>query len=182
MDWFVFSENTGLYLYSALLQANAAILSLIGIYYIFKIQSLKLELEALKNYVFHNSGSTAAKSYYYNFNMTDLTGKKNILEKIIETKQLDKDPYNKFPTWFKIEIDIAFITKSVKFPSLLLAISIMLYAVCIVFAYQIHLQKSSYEIISFTVVLLVELYTIIMIIRGIFKVMQVPPLDFVERM
>ena len=135
-------------------------------------------MEAVKNYIFHNSGSTAAKTYYYDFDMSDLTGKKKIIEKIIETKQSDKDPYNKFTTWFKIDIDIAFITKSVKFPSIILATSIMIYAVLLVFAYHIHLQKPPIEIISFAIVLLMQLYTIVVVIRGIFNVMQVPSLRF----
>ena len=173
MDWITFSNNTGLYLYSALLQANAAILSLIGIYFIFKIQSLKSEIEAIKNYVFHNSGSSAAKTYYFDFDLVSILDKKQIIDKLIETKQIEKDPYHKFSLWLSKETDIVLIIMSVKFPSLILAISIMIDAIFLVFAYQIHLQKYPYEILSFASILLLQLFTLIIIIRGIFKVMRV---------
>ena len=42
MDCF-FSENTGLYFFSALLQANAAILAIVGVFMIFRLQSYQSE-------------------------------------------------------------------------------------------------------------------------------------------
>jgi hypothetical protein len=48
---FVFSEYTGLYFYSSLIQANAAILSLLGVFIVFRIQLNKSSIENLKNFV-----------------------------------------------------------------------------------------------------------------------------------
>lgn len=46
----VFNDSTSLYFYSALLQANAAIIALIGLYTTFRIQSAYSSIESIKNY------------------------------------------------------------------------------------------------------------------------------------
>ncbi|MDP8267205.1 MAG: hypothetical protein P9L97_00630 [Candidatus Tenebribacter davisii] len=45
----VFYEYTSIYLFSALLQANAAILAIVGVFGIFKIQSIQNKIDFLKN-------------------------------------------------------------------------------------------------------------------------------------
>lgn len=53
-------QNTCLYLFSALLQADGAIISIVGIFVIFKIQSLQSQIETIKNYLLStNHGTTA---------------------------------------------------------------------------------------------------------------------------
>jgi len=37
----IFSDSTCLYFFSALLQANAAILSIVGVYFIYRVQSVQ---------------------------------------------------------------------------------------------------------------------------------------------
>ena len=44
----LFSNSTGLYLFSALLQANAAIIAIVGVFGIFRIQSLQSKIEYIK--------------------------------------------------------------------------------------------------------------------------------------
>ncbi len=45
----VFTENTSLYFYSALLQANAAIIALVGLYTIFHLQNVNSTIEIIKS-------------------------------------------------------------------------------------------------------------------------------------
>jgi hypothetical protein len=45
----MFSESTGFYLYSSLLQANAAILSILGVFTIFRVQSIQAAIDIIKN-------------------------------------------------------------------------------------------------------------------------------------
>jgi hypothetical protein len=173
MDWLSFSENTGLYLYSALLQANAAILALIGVYIIFKIQSLKSEIEIVKNYIVHNTnGATAPKKYYFKFDLGNLNDKKKLWDEIKRQNLDKKDPYSKFGQWYHIESNIEFISGSVKFPSIVLAISILLNAILIIFAYSIHNQHPLREFYVFGISIIFQAYILYLVVKVIFNSMS----------
>ena len=52
----LFSNTTGLYLFSALLQANAAIIAIVGVFGIFRIQSLQSKIEYIKQVLLQPGG------------------------------------------------------------------------------------------------------------------------------
>ncbi len=64
----IFSESTGFYSYSSLLQANAAILSILGIFTIFRVQSFQSAIETIKNsFILSRDGFSPFIGSKYNY-------------------------------------------------------------------------------------------------------------------
>ena len=73
--------GTGLYFYSSLLQANAAIISIVAIFFIFTVQSLHLATEGYYNALIASCENNLEKKLYHNFRSHSLKEKIEDVEK-----------------------------------------------------------------------------------------------------
>lgn len=162
-----FSENTGLYFYSALLQANAAILSIVGVFFIFRIQQLKSEIDSIKDYVSFRFQNDARK-YYHEFNLANLEEKNEIIERYKKKNYIESDPYHKLPDWYTRELELKKIIGSIKAPTIILAFSILMNTVFLLFAENFHKSSYSIEFSAFLFTLLLEIFVLIFVVKGIF--------------
>lgn len=81
----VYFENTGLYFYSSLLQANGAILAIVGVFFIFRIQSLQSTVEGNYLTLLMSCVNDFERKFYHSFRNHGLE------EKIID---VEKGNYN----------------------------------------------------------------------------------------
>ena len=172
-----FSDSTGLYFYSALLQANAAILSIMGVFYIFRIQLLKSEIESIKNYVLGLIlDNLAAKKFYFDFDIGDIDTKHKILEQIKKKGLLDiSAPFGKFPIWMEKEIIILKVIKSIKSPTIIIATTILCNTVGLIFASQVHKLPYPNESICFALTLFLQIVVLIFVLKSIFNIVSITP-------
>lgn len=123
-----YSLDSGRYFFSAILQGNAAILSILGVFTIFKIQALHSNIDTLKASRLGDMGSSSTPTGIIEFD------KKSLEEKEIFVKNFNTSPMIKgvYESWLENEIIIDNILKNVKIPIILLIISILLNALLII--------------------------------------------------
>jgi len=112
----IFSENTGLYLYSALLQANAAIITLVGFFSIFTIQSIHSKINTIQS-SFIAIGHGNKIRWFDGLNLKD---------KEIETqKMIDEDYFISYNRWVINLKQIKKVKYGIILPTLLLGIALI---------------------------------------------------------
>jgi hypothetical protein len=143
-----FSTSTSLYFFSAFLQANAAILSIVGLFIIFKIQSLQSLIDIIE---FANS---------------DLKEKQKKYAKI----SYDKYTMKKLSEWIEKENRIIDIKDMIKIPTILLSIGIITSGIGLIFSNFLHNSSFQYEASVLYSFLLYEIFTLYFVIKIIFKI------------
>jgi hypothetical protein len=137
----IFTDATGLYLYSALLQANAALLALIGLYIVFRLQSINSRIDSLKSSLFAEGTQFGGDAVRFD-SMT--------LER--KVKWIDK--LGKDNSWIKLTylrwLDLYLISKQFKrgviIPTLLIGVAICLNALFLFRSSSLHINYPSQEI------------------------------------
>ena len=157
---FNFTENTGYYFYSSLLQANAAIISIFGVFFIYKVQSLQSSISEIFNSIC--SINSMAMDYALKFKVMDLDQKKNKLKDYNNENTGSKF----YRQWYETEVNLVKIIK----PSILLTTAIILQSIFLLLSNDIHLQGSSYEFISFLLTILYESYVLILLSKTIYEI------------
>lgn len=164
----LFSDNTGLYFYSALLQANAAILSIVGVFYIFRIQSNQNSIDSLKSPLLADQGKFSWPKTIMDFE--SLSIKKRKIE--IEERKHPEQILPQLTRWTNLEEQIITIKSSIAFPTCLLSLGIIFYAVGILSANKVHkfVDNSEFQILygSF----LFELFTIYIVVKAILRAIK----------
>ncbi|MFA5804799.1 MAG: hypothetical protein WC879_09140 [Melioribacteraceae bacterium] len=159
-----FTENTGYYFYSSLLQANAAIISIFGVFFIYKVQSLQSLISDIFNSYCQISSS--AMDYALKFKAMDLEQKKERLK-----ANNSDNPVSKFyKQWYEAEVNLVKIKEKIIKPSILLSTAIILQSIFLLLSNDIHLQGSGYEFISFLLTILYESYVLILLSKTIYEI------------
>jgi hypothetical protein len=162
-------ENTGLYFYSSLLQANAAILAIVGVFFIFRIQSLQSAVEGNYLTLLMSCVNDLERKFYHSFRNHSLE------EKIIDVENGNyNEDYHKRIMQACIEnIKNLEATKdSILFPSVILAIAILLNSFGILLSNYLHLKGSQIEIKIFSIVLLFQIYCLFIVLKGIISAIK----------
>jgi len=129
-----FSEYSSLYFFSALLQANAAILSLFAIFVIFRIQSLASSIDTRKLVL--GADPSHASAYDINsFERMSLQEKKCEVDHKTGRRAFGVAHYL---AWIAYEEKIEELKHSIIVPSSVLAGSILFYAIALALAHFIH--------------------------------------------
>jgi hypothetical protein len=174
----MFSESTGFYLYSSLLQANAAILSILGVFTIFRVQSIQAAIEIIKNSLISSpfEGHYSATEEMDEFDNFSLKEKINAVKSGYGShadgtyKNISKPNLNhRYKNWTDNEEKIDKIKKSIKWPSILLAGSIIVLSVFIVLSKWIHCKGIKTELYFFAIILIFESLILFYILKYIFK-------------
>jgi len=156
----IFTNSTGLYFYSALLQANAALVAIIGLYTIFRIQSINSIIESIKSSLIAEGSSFRKEvTKFDTMNLNDK--KKRVKEVFTDTTGISLA----YRRWLKLELLNSDYKKSMVYPAILFGSAIILNAMLLFLSSSIHLYNSTIEIICAAIVLIYEIVLIIIISR-----------------
>lgn len=131
------SENSFLYLYSSFIQANAAILAIVGFYVIFRIQSLQSTVDVIKSDLMRDHGQFSHPTTVLKFDRSSLD------EKEVKLKTMKESDYYylHYVSWLENVKIILRLKNYIQYPTLFLTLTMILDAICLLFAtnlYQYH--------------------------------------------
>lgn len=163
-----FSEYTALYFFSALLQANAAILAIAGVFFIFRIQTYQSSIDFLKNYLM-NSGTLIGPYSVIEFNNLTQEVRKKRIEENEEKKYYELGVIYHLENWIEKHDEILKVKSAIKPPTILLAIGIIINGLGLFFANFIHNSLFANEFIILIIFLIYEIVIIFLVVKGIHK-------------
>lgn len=163
-----FSENTGLYLFSALMQSNAAIFSILGVFYIFKLQILQSSIDMIKNILVIDLDQWTKPNWIFEFSDMSLIQKKEMYNKV----NYDKYTMIRLNNWIKKEQSILTVTKNLKSPLILVAVGFILNLLGLVLSNYIHQFGVNIEFLIHYLYIILEILIITTIVMSIFKVIS----------
>ena len=161
---FNFTENTGYYFYSSLLQANAAIISIFGVFFIYKVQSLQSSISEIFNSIC--SINSIAMDYARKFKLMNLDQKKDKMKDYNNENTGSKF----YRQWYENEVSLVKIKEKIVKPSILLTTAIILQSIFLLLSNDIHLQGGIYEVISFLLTIIYESYVLILLSKTIYEI------------
>ncbi len=150
-----FSYSTGLYFFSALVQANASILAIVGVFMIFKIQSIQSSIDMIKNKLSKSIGPIAVNK------LEDLLNKYNMKEFDDKAKNILETPTCNY--WKEKHNTIKNIKESIKTPTILLIFGTGICALFLMLANFIHslgFHIESQILLSVLIFEFISLYTV----------------------
>ncbi len=163
------SEQSGHYLYSALLQANAAILSIIGVFAVFKIQTIQSIIDTLKGSRLTDMGLSSTPTGIINFDNMSLKQK----GEYISTANISPMIKGVYESWLEKEMEKNNIVNIVKKPIILLGISIFIYAILIILIDTIYTLGIANVLKTHILMLYLEFIILVELIRKILNIISV---------
>lgn len=167
----MFSEYTGLYFYSALIQSNAALFAVVGIFVIYKLQSLENMIDTMPTKLSYVFSGVVLHPKITEF----AVGGKVIRQNIISTYEATDNSTARnavilFKRWMYLIEAIRPTKKKIKLPMLLMGIGIVLNSILIVLSEPIHNCLGYLEIVIFAAIIIYQsviIYTIYRTIKGL---------------
>jgi hypothetical protein len=167
-----FSDSSALYLYSALLQANAAILSLFAIFVIFRIQSLASSIDTRKFVLGSDLGRHVAAADINSFEIMSIQDKKSY----IDCRQGKGIPIlAHFEAWVSYEEKIEHLKHTIITPCTTLAGSILFFAFAVSIANFVHRLSVIGEAILMAFSILLEALCLGLVLRASFSLIGIGP-------
>lgn len=167
MNISLFSDTSALYFFSALLQANAAIIAIIGVFWIFKIQTYQAGVDSIKNALSIERGITSNldvdPSIISKFESLDLSEKTSYMNQEI----LNDSLRSLLQSWVRNEESIDNLKSGIRIPVILLAVGIVFNAFGLVIANLIHQVGHIVELIVLLLVLLYEFLIVGVVVNTI---------------
>jgi len=161
-----FYDYTSIYLFSALLQANAAILAIVGVFGIFKIQSIQAKIDSMKNWSSFNTG--------WDPNNMDAFEKKTAEEQKNQISDIHESPLNNILTnILKYNDEISFIKPMIISSSKLMGFGIIIDTIGIICSKIIHNQSPFIELGILIIVLLFHLFLIVKTVQSIKRMISI---------
>jgi len=164
MEYF-FSKNSGLYFFSSLLQADAAIFAIVGIFVIYKLQSVQSKIDSIRNYLLGQIGKTTDELEVQKFDELTTEQKMNFEPSTDKLGLL----YNK---WARLENANDFVKLVVRTPTLFIFIGLTFNSFGLTFASFIHNAGYCVEIIVIGLNLILHLYIFLSIGRRTIKIIE----------
>jgi len=161
-----FSDYSAFYFFSALLQANAAIFAIVGIFCIFKIQSIELYINTIKQRLLE----LLQDDSFIQFERLDLNGKMKNLEKY--KSELSKSGKYLLDERVNLEKKIQCLLFSVKSPLIVLIIGILINGIGLFLANYIHNLGTVFEFKILLIDLIIEIFLILVVISNILNILN----------
>jgi hypothetical protein len=159
-----FTENTTLYFYSALLQSNAAIIALVGLYRIFKIQSLQSRIQTIITSLI----AAGAHGLVREFEIANDEDRKKYIE-----DRKSKDYYRSLSSWMILLTQIKELRTGIILPTVLLTIALISDVIFLLFSSALHIYSPMLELVFAVMNLAYEILILIIISKGIIKIIEV---------
>lgn len=160
-----FSENSSFYFLSSLLQANASILSIAGVFFIFRIQSLQSSIDIIKNILMSDRGHSSWPAEIVKFDNLSLNEK----ESHLRSGNANEFILSSLQDWTSKERSMYSIKKEIKIPAIIIGLGIIIEAVCLFLANYFHTHHNIIEYYIMYINLLLEVFIILTVIKSIFK-------------
>ena len=165
----LFSNSTGLYLFSALLQANAAIIAIVGVFGIFRIQNLQSKIEYIKQVLLQprgrHSGDGMEASSVHDFD--ELTNG----EKDKNFKRYDATCIPILKSWIIAEKTIINFKPMLTKSTIYLGIGILINALCLMLSNLIHKVWFA-ESLVFLFIFVYQIILVVILISNIKKLLN----------
>ncbi|MDP8267602.1 MAG: hypothetical protein P9L97_02625 [Candidatus Tenebribacter davisii] len=158
-----FHETSSLYFFSALLQSNAAIFSLFGVFIIFRLQSLQSSLDLLKNTLMQDRGKIITTYSVIEFDNMSLEEKEEKIETFGNTTTI----YFLIKSWLDKEKSIDKIKKSIKDPVISMTIVMILNLFGLIFSNYIHNVSFYLELFTNCVFVILQIHIFLLLIKSI---------------
>jgi len=168
-----FSDNSAYYFFSSLLQANAAILSIVGVFYIFRIQSLSSSIDVAKTALSQNPAKFTTPARIAAFDDENLEGKKHELEQM-KNNEAGNLILPFFGLWVKSEIEIDRLKNKARLPTILLAASLIIFTAGLLLAAYLHSLPFPVEFLTLLILSLLESALVAHIAWTILELMKQP--------
>lgn len=162
-----FSDNTGLYFYSAWLQANASIIAIFGVFVIYKIQAFQSSIDIIKGSLMGDlSRRVTTPDEVVTFDRMNIEDKNNYVK--------NRDPFLKKPLqdWVEKQQSIETLKSIVRIPTTLLAIGIGIDSLGLLFANYVNKCGEIVELSIFAFALFFHLFAIFEVVRRIFVILK----------
>lgn len=161
-----FSSNTGLYLYSALIQANAAIFSIIGVFFIFRLQSVQSAITNIFNGLYNEN--IGVRQGAYKFKNMSLEEKKIYIDSLSGDDHISND----YRTWFNYEEELEDNKSKIKTPLIVIAVLIILQIIFLVISDGINKLGFKYEISAFIIIVSFQIYVLSIVVNSILSIIN----------
>lgn len=169
----LFSDATSHYFFSAILQANAAIIAIIGVFAIFKIQSLQSGIDSIKNALSIERG--VSTNIEVDPSIIAIFDKKALQEK---EKYLNEEirytaVWELLNSWIDKEKNINNFKSNLKKPTILIASGIVVGGIGLILANIIHEIGSGFELTVLFVINLFQIYIVYRVVKFIFDTLGI---------
>jgi len=161
-----FNDFSANYLYSSLLQANAAIFAITGIFVIFKIQSIDLHINLLLQQMI----KIIPYDSFAEFETKDLKDKNKCTEEY--KQQFPKSAHLLLDNRMTLENCRKNLLSSLTVPLFILAVGILINSIGLFLANYIHNLNNAIEFKMLSVVIIIEFSIVIIVVSHIFKTLK----------
>ena len=162
-------SNTGFYYYSSFLQANVAIISIVAVFFISRIQSLQSNIDNYYNTLLVASVNDLEYKYYISFRNHSLSEKIKDIENMNYNEEIHKEIMF---GCIKI-IKIYERTKKIIFlPLMLLLVMVVIDSICLLSVNYVHSMGSHFEIKIFLLVLIGQIYCLLIVMKTIYATIK----------
>jgi hypothetical protein len=160
-----YSKSSSLYFFSALLQSNAAIISLFGVFIVFRLQSLQTSLDLLKNTLMQDGGKMIQPNTVFRFDKMNLNEK----EERVNTESKDSPLRFSLQAWLDQEREIDNVKRSIKNPAISITITIImvLNILGLICSNYIHHKSMYLEFYTHCVFVILQIQIFLMLIKAI---------------
>lgn len=165
----LFSDFSGAYFFSACLQANASIIALIGVFWIFKIQSINSNIEIIKVSLSMERGISTNIEVDPAIITIFETKTSNEQKEYIEKNIKDDSVKSLLESWMKNDIIKSEIMKSIKTPTIIISIGLFVDALFLAFSNLIHSFCTTIELIIISVALIYQFLIIYKVVENVLK-------------
>ncbi|MCJ7791694.1 MAG: hypothetical protein MUP49_04740 [Dehalococcoidia bacterium] len=163
-----FSENSSFYFFSSLLQANAAILSIVGVFFIFRIQSLQSAVDIIKASLMSDRGHSCQPAEIIKWDNYSIEEKESQLKKGTTSSSIRLS----LQDWTSKERHIINLKKGIKLPSILLGVGIVLESMSLFSANYLHKYTPGFEYYISYINLVLELFIVFVVIKSIIDILK----------
>ncbi|MDP8323375.1 MAG: hypothetical protein RAO94_13605 [Candidatus Stygibacter australis] len=158
-----FHETSSLYFFSALLQSNAAIFAIVGVFIVFRLQSLQSSLDMLKNTLMQNRGKTITLCSVIEFDKLNIKEKEKKINFVDEVTTIDF----LLQTWVEKEKKINMIKNSIGFPTGAIIVVLIFNIFGLVFSNFIHDKSVYLELSIQSAFIIIQIYIFLLLVKSI---------------
>lgn len=142
----MYSDTTGLYFYSAWLQANAAIFAIVGIFAIYKLQTLTNKIDNMPTKLLMDGGQFVSKKDVKMFWIGNYHERDEILERLLSSKNHgDQIAFEQFYKWQMAIEQVRPTKQALRAPMVIMALGMMAHSIMLVLSSYIHNHYQTIE-------------------------------------
>ena len=164
-----FHETSSLYFFSALLQSNAAIFSIVGVFIVFKLQSMQTPIDLLKNSLMQDRGRIIQPITVSRFDKKSLKEKDDYVNFMKDDQQLKYYLQN----WVDQENKIDRVKSAIKSPAITITIVIILNILGLIFSNYIHSKNIYLELFILSIFVIIQIELLLLLVKSISQLLDI---------